>query len=80
MNLSRARRVLLAVQRRDDRHLRVHRPENDSDVREMVQEGLLEANLSNGSAESATILRALTDSGRSFLQAFPAKYRFCQAR
>lgn len=80
MNVFRARRVLLAVQRRENRHLRVCRPENNSDVRDMVQEGLLDANLSDGSEGSATVLGTLTDAGRRFLQTFPAKYRFCDAR
>jgi hypothetical protein len=80
MNVFRARRVLLAVQRDETRHLRVRRPENNSDVCEMVQEGLLDANLSDGSEGSATVLGTLTDAGRRFLQTFPVKYRFCDAR
>jgi len=80
MNLLRARRVLLAVQRDENRHLRVRRPGNISDVREMVQEGLLEANLSDGSEGSATVLGTLTDAGRRLVQMFPVKYRFCAAR
>jgi hypothetical protein len=79
MNLFRARRVLLAVQRDENRHLRVRRPGNISDVREMVQEGLLEANLSDGSEGSATVLGTLTGAGRRFVQTFPVKYRFCAA-
>ena len=77
MNVFRARKVLLAVQRH--RHLHVRRPENNSDVREMVQEGLLDADLSDGSEGSATVLGTLTDAGRSFLHTFPVKYRFCDA-
>jgi hypothetical protein len=80
MNLFRARRVLLAVQRDENRRLRVRRPGNISDVREMVQEGLLDANLNDGSEGSATVLGTLTDAGRRFLQAFPVKYRFCVMR
>ena len=80
MNLFRARRVLLAVQRDENRHLRVRRPANISDVREMVQEGLLAANLNDGPKGSVTVLGTLTDAGRSFLQTFPVKYRFCAAR
>jgi len=80
MNLFRARRVLLAVQRDENRRLRVRRPGNISDVREMVQEGLLDANLNDGSEGSATVLGTLTDAGRRFLQTFPVKYRFCVMR
>jgi hypothetical protein len=80
MNLLRAQKALLAVQRRENRHLRVYRPANDSDVREMVQEGLVEAMLSDGSSESGTVLCTLTDAGRRFLQIFPARYRLCEAR
>lgn len=80
MNLARAQKVLLAVQRHKNRHLRVHRAQNDADVRAMVEEGLLHAELSDGSAESETILGTLTDAGRKFLQVFPAHFRFCDAR
>jgi hypothetical protein len=80
MNLFRARRVLLAVQRDENRRLRVRRPGNISDVREMVQEGLLDANLNDGCEGSGTVLGTLTDAGRRFLQTFPVKYRFCAAR
>ena len=80
MNVFRARRVLLAVQRDENRHLRVRRLGNISDVREMVQEGLLDANLTDGSEGSGTVLGTLTDAGRRFLQTFPATYRFCAAR
>jgi hypothetical protein len=80
MNLFRARRVLLAVQRDENRHLRVRRPGNISDVREMVQEGLLAANLNDDPKGSVTVLGTLTDAGRRFLQTFPVKYRFCAAR
>jgi hypothetical protein len=80
MNVFRARRILLAVQRDENRHLRVRRPGNISDVREMVQEGLLDANLNDGSEGFATVLGTLTDAGRRFLQTFPVKYRFCAAR
>jgi hypothetical protein len=80
MNLARARKALLAIQRHEHRHLRVRRPANDADVREMVQEGLVSAELSDDSRESATVLGALTDAGRCFLQIFPARFRFCDAR
>ncbi|HEY2713760.1 MAG TPA: hypothetical protein VGI60_14695 [Chthoniobacterales bacterium] len=43
----------------------------------MVEAGLLNAELSDGSAQSATVLGTLTDGGRRFLQIFPANYRFC---
>ena len=78
MNVFRARKVLLAVQRHG--HLHVRRPENNFDVRQMVQEGLLNANLSDGSEGSATVLGTLTEAGCNFLQTFPVKYRFCEAR
>ncbi len=80
MNLARTQKALLAVERYQHRYLRVRRPSNDADVREMVQEGLLEAALSDGSRESATVLGTLTDAGRRYLQIFPARYRLCQAR
>jgi hypothetical protein len=80
MNLFRARRVLLAIQRREQRHLQVRRPENKSDVSELVQEGLLDANLGDGVAGCATVPGPLTDAGRKFLLKFPARYRFCEAR
>ena len=80
MNLARARKALLAVQRCEHRHLRVRRAANDADVREMVEEGLLEAALSNDPRKSATVVGTLTDAGRRFLQLFPARYRFCEAR
>lgn len=80
MNLSRARKVLLAVQRNENRHLHVRRPANDFDVREMVQAGLLDASLSDGSQGSATVLGTLTEAGRRFLGTFPVNYRFCEAR
>jgi|KBSMisStaDraftv2_1062788.scaffolds.fasta_scaffold1589305_1 hypothetical protein len=65
------------MQRRENRPLRVHRPENDNDVREMVEEGLIIAVLSDGSEHSATVLDSVTDAGRRFLQIFPAGYRLC---
>jgi hypothetical protein len=80
MNLFRAQKALLAIQRQESRHLRVRRAANDADVRELVQAGLLDAALSDGSAGSATVLMRLTDAGRRFLQIFPARYRFCEAR
>lgn len=80
MNVFRARKVLLAVQRDENRHLCVRRPENNSDVRELVQEGLLDANLSDASEGSTMVLGAVTDAGRRFLQTFPVKYRFCEVR
>lgn len=80
MNLFRAQKALLAVQRSEHRHLRVHRPENNADVREMVQAGLVDAAVSDDSSEPATVLMTLTDTGRRFLQMFPARYRFCDAR
>jgi hypothetical protein len=46
----------------------------------MVREGLVSATLNDGSRESATVLGTLTDAGRRFLQAFPARFRFCDAR
>ena len=76
-DIARAQKALLAVQRRESRQLRVHRPKNDSDVREMVEAGLLNAELSDGSPQSATVLGPLTDGGRKFLQIFHAHYRFC---
>lgn len=80
MNLARAQKVLLAVERYEHRHLHVRRPANDADVREMVREGLLSATLSDGSRESATVLGTLTEAGRKFLQRFPARFRFCEVR
>lgn len=80
MNLARAQKALLAVQRHEHRHLCVRRAANAAHVREMVEEGLLSATLSDGSRGSATVLGALTDAGRRFLQIFPARYRLCQAR
>lgn len=79
MNLFRAQKALLAIQRRADRHLCVRRRANDEDVREMVEAGLLDAALSDGSSGAATVLMRLTDAGRRFLQVFPPRYRFCQA-
>ena len=80
MNLFRAQKALLAVQRHEDRYLRVHRPENTADVWEMVQAGLVDAAPSDGSSAPGTVLMKLTDAGRRFLQMFPARYRFCEAR
>ena len=80
MNLFRAQKALRAVQRRENRQLRVRRPANAEDVREMVQAGLVDAALSDGSSESPTVLMQLTDAGRRFLQMFPSRYRFCEAR
>ena len=80
MNLFRAQKALRAVQRREHRRLRVHRAANDADVREMVQAGLIDAALGDGSSGSATVLMTLTDAGRRFLQMFPSRYRFCEAR
>ena len=79
MNLARARKALLAIKRHEHRHLSVHRPANEAEVREMVDEGLLSARLSDGSRGSRTVLGTLTDAGRRFLQLFPAKFRFCDA-
>jgi hypothetical protein len=78
MNLARARKALLAVQRH--RHLKVRRPANDVHVREMVEEGLVDATLSDGSRDCATVLGKVTDAGRRFLRMFPARYRFCDRR
>ena len=78
MNLARARKALLAVARREHRHLEIRRPANDADVREMVEEGLVEATLSDASRNSPTVVRRLTDAGRRFLGIFPAGYRFCR--
>jgi hypothetical protein len=58
----------------------VRRPKNDRDVREMVEEGLVSAELGDGSSRSETVLGAITDAGRKFLHIFPARYRFCEAR
>ena len=80
MNLLRAQKALLAIQRHEHRHLQVRRPANDADVREMVQEGLLQVTFGQGSPESPIIVETLTDAGRKFLQIFPARYRFCDAR
>jgi hypothetical protein len=80
MNLVRAQKALLAMQRHHDRHLRVRRPVNQADVREMVREGLVSTTSSDGSPESATVLGTLTDAGLRFLQMFPARFRFCDAR
>lgn len=80
MNLFRARKVLLAVQRDENRQLHVRRPQNNSDVRQLVQEGLLDANLSDGADGSETVLGRLTDTGRRFLQTFPVRYRLCDTR
>lgn len=77
MNLLRAQKALLAMQRRPDRQLCVRRPANDLDVREMMHEGLLDATMSDGSR--AIVLDTLTDAGRRFLQVFPARFRFCDA-
>ena len=80
MNLFRAQKALLAIERRHSRQLRVRRPQNQADVREMVQAGLVDAALDDGASQSATVLMTLTDAGRRFLQVFPSRYRFCQAR
>ena len=80
MNLFRAQKALLALQRHEHRQLRVRRSVNDADVREMVEAGLIDAALGDGSSQSATVLMKLTDAGRRFLQIFPARYRFCEAR
>lgn len=80
MNLARAQKALLAVQRCEHRHLHVRRPANDADVREMVQEGFLNADLSEDPHVRATVIASLTDGGRRFLQMFPATYRLCEAR
>lgn len=80
MNLGRAQKALLAVQRHEHGPLRVRRPANELDVREMVREGLVSATLSDGSRESTTVLGTLTDAGRRFLQMFPARFRFCEVR
>ncbi len=79
MNLARAQKALLAVQRHENRHLRVRRAKNDADVRELVHAGLLNAELSDGASQSETVLGTLTDAGRRFLKIFPARYRFCDA-
>lgn len=78
MNLLRAQKALLAIQRREDRHLCVRRAANEADVREMMREGLLDATISDGSR--AIVLGTLTDAGRRFLKVFPARFRFCDAR
>ena len=80
MNLFRAQKALLAVQRREHRQLRVRRAENTADVREMVAAGLIDATVSDDSSEAPTVLMQLTDAGRRFLQMFPSRYRLCEAR
>src|SRR3954451_16923801 len=78
LNLARAQKALLAIERRDTRHLRVQRAENQADIREMVEAGFL--TVSGNASESATVLGAVTADGRKFLQLFPSRYRFCDAR
>ena len=80
MNLARTQRVLLAVERRQQRHLHVRRPRNEADVREMVEAGLLNVTFSDGSLESQTVIDTVTEAGRRFLRTFPPTYRFCEAR
>ena len=80
MNLARTRRALLAVQRREQRHLHVRRPRNEVAVREMVEAGLLNATLSTGYLDSETVIDTVTVAGRRFLRTFPATYRFCDGR
>ena len=79
MNLARAQRVLLAMERCDNRPLHVRRTRNETDVREMTRAGLIDATLSDGSAGSVTVTSAVTEAGRQFLRTFPASYRFCHA-
>ena len=79
MNLARAQKALLAIERARHRPIRVRRPANEADVREMVQEGLLSATLTDGSREAAIVVRSLTDAGRRFLQIFPSTSRLGQA-
>ncbi len=79
MNLARAQKALLAIQRCEHRQLHVRRAANEDDVREMVREGLVSATLSD-SLEFDTVLGTVTDAGRRFLQMFPARFRFCDAR
>jgi hypothetical protein len=80
MNLARAQKALLAIERHGQRHLRVRRAANDADVREMVQEGLLCASLSDDSSRSPIVLGSITDAGRRFLQIFPSRFRLCEQR
>ena len=79
MNLARTRSVLLAIERYEQRPLRIWRTRNEVAVREMADAGLIQASLSDGSPGSVTSLAALTEAGRQFLRIFPAKYRFCDA-
>jgi hypothetical protein len=79
MNLARTRTALLAIQRSEHRALRIWRNRNESDVREMVEAGLIRASVSNGSPGSLTSASAITEAGRQFLRLFPAGYRFCDA-
>jgi len=55
MNLFRTQKALLAVQRREQRQLWIHRAANEVDVREMVQEGLLTATFGGISPHSAIV-------------------------
>jgi len=68
------------MRRHENRHLQVRRPKNDRHVREMVEEGLINAELSDGLEHSVTVLGTITDAGRRFMQIFPARYRLCDAR
>ena len=79
MNLARAQEVLRALER-CKRTLRIRRMQNDADVRDIADAGLIEASLADGSPGSVTSTGAVTDAGRRFLQAFPQSYRFCDAR
>ena len=79
MNLARTRTALLAIQRYEDRALRIWRSRNEEDVREMADAGLINASLSDGSPGSFTCASAVTEAGRHFLRIFPAGYRFCDA-
>ncbi len=75
MNLFRTQRALLAMQRSGSRALRIWRPRNEADLRELSEEGLVDASFSDGVVSTAT----LTDAGREFLHIFPAGSRMCEA-
>lgn len=79
MNLFRARKALLALQRREHRQLLIRRTANLADVREMVEEGLLTVTFGDSSPKSPVVIGTVTDAGRRFLKIFPAHYRFCEA-
>ena len=79
MNLFRTQRALLAIERAESRALRISRARNEADLREMSEEGLIEAHFSDGSPGSVMSTATLTDAGRHFLRVFPSGYRLCDA-